>query len=106
MVVGAVLLLGLNFYAQPGEQQIAKGAYMINMGSNPQTIENSLQPYMELTLNALIILYQNKALGDRRMYCIDRLAQTAPLVCQQGFQVESSNLRSHKRELFQKTQLL
>ena len=45
MVFGAVLLMGLNFYAQPGEQQIAKGAYVINMGSNPQTIENSLQPY-------------------------------------------------------------
>jgi outer membrane protein OmpA-like peptidoglycan-associated protein len=45
MVVGAVLLKGLIFYAQPGEQQIAKGAYVINMGSNPQTVENSIQPY-------------------------------------------------------------
>ena len=45
MVFGAVLLMCLNFYAQPGEQEIARGAYVINMGSSPQTVENSLQPY-------------------------------------------------------------
>ena len=67
-----------------------------------QVERNSLQPYMELTLNALIILYQSKALGDHKMYCIGRLVQTAPLVCQQEFQVESSNLQSHKRNYFKK----
>ena len=61
---------------------------------------------MELTLSALIILYQNRALGDHKMYCIGHLVQTVQLVCQQEFQVESSNLQGHNRELFQKTQIL
>ena len=45
MVFCAVMLTGLNCFAQPGEQNITKGAYVINMGSSPQTVENSLQPY-------------------------------------------------------------
>ena len=49
--------------------------------------------------------YQNRALGDHKTYCIGHLVQTAALVCQQEFQVESSNLQSHKREYFQKTQI-
>ena len=45
MVFLTALLAGLNCYAQAEKQQIAPGAYVINMGVSPQTVENSLQAY-------------------------------------------------------------
>jgi len=45
IVFWIVLLTGTDFFGQSKEQRIAPGAYVINMGSNPQTAENSLQAY-------------------------------------------------------------
>jgi len=45
MVFWTISLMGLTFYGQSGKHQIAKGAYVINMGISPQTAENSLQAY-------------------------------------------------------------
>ncbi|PRX46243.1 OmpA family protein [Salegentibacter salegens] len=41
----SLLCAGYNCVGQINEQVIAPGAYVINMGSNPQTAENSLQAY-------------------------------------------------------------
>lgn len=45
VILCSLLLLSFSLYGQPDEQRIAPGAYVINMGSNPQTAENTLKAY-------------------------------------------------------------
>jgi len=45
IVFGTLIFGGFSLFGQTNQQLIAPGAYVINMGEEPQTEENSLQPY-------------------------------------------------------------